>query len=107
MPNYMRNISTGEIKTVEPDSAEFNELKAERTDDGRFPLWEQTGAHDADPKVAAAEFEVVNRERFDADVHDVTSDGVLQSGEHQLGGDASPFAERKDSQPASSSSKKS
>src|SRR5213080_4984189 len=93
MSNYMRNLRTGEIKTVDPDSAEFHKLKAERDEASGFPLWEQTGAHDADPKVASSDFEVTNRSRFSADIADVTTDGVLQSGEHQLGGNGSPFAE--------------
>jgi hypothetical protein len=98
MPNYMRNISTGEIKTVEPDSAEFNKLKAERTGDGRFPLWEQTGAHDADPKAASSDFEVTNRSKWDADLHDVTTDGVLQSGDDQFAAAAAASSSSKPSQ---------
>lgn len=79
MPLYLRNIVTGKIETVDPDSSEFAKLKAERTDDGRFPLYEQTGAHDADPKNAASEYEVNARGEHDVPLHDVTSDGVGQS----------------------------
>jgi hypothetical protein len=76
---YLRNIETGQIKEVEADSAEFEKLKDERTDDGRFPLYEQTGGHDADPKNASSDEEVALRERHDLPIHDVTSDGVPQS----------------------------
>jgi hypothetical protein len=103
MGNYMRNLRTGEIKVVDPDSADFHKLKAERDDDTGFPVWEQTGAHDADPKNASSDFEVENRSRFDAKIHDVTTDGVLQSGAHQLGGNTSPFASVKDGSASSSS----
>jgi hypothetical protein len=103
MSNHLRNLRTGEIKTVDPDSAEFHKLKAERDEATGFPLWEQTGAHDADPKNASSDYEVENRSRFDADIADVTTDGVLQSGEHQLGGNGSPFAEAASSSRSSSS----
>lgn len=76
---YLRNIETGQIKQVEADSAEFSKLKAERTSDGRFPLYEQTGAHDADPKISASDEEVVLRDRHDLPIADVTSDGVPKS----------------------------
>lgn len=78
MPNYMRNLETGDIKAVEQDSTEFAKLKAERAENGR-PLYEQTGGHDADPKVQASEYEVTHRSEHDAPIHDVTSDGVAQS----------------------------
>lgn len=83
MALYLRNLQTGAIKTVEPDSDEFTKLKAERTDDGRFPLWEQTSKDDAAP---TEDYEVANRSRWDAKLADVTTDGILQSGDHQLGG---------------------
>jgi hypothetical protein len=76
---YLRNVETGAIKEVDPDSKEFNELKAQRTEDGRFPLYEQTSAADADPKNAASPEEVALRERHDLPISDVTSDGVAQS----------------------------
>ncbi len=79
MPYYLRNIETGTVKTVEPDSAEFYKLRAEKVESGRFPLYEQTSAPDADPKNAAAEEEVVLREQHDLPISDVTSDGVPMS----------------------------
>lgn len=76
---YLRNLASGDIKQVDSDSPEFAKLKAARTDDGRFPLYEQTGAHDADPKGFASEFEYERRNRYDGPAHDVTSDGVPKS----------------------------
>lgn len=76
---YLRNIVTGTIKDVEADSAEFEKLKRERTDDGRFPLYEQTGGHDADPKNQSSSYEVDGRSEYDLPIHDVTTDGVPQS----------------------------
>jgi hypothetical protein len=71
---------TGDIKVVEPDSAEFHKLVAERIDDApNRPLYEQTSAGDADPKNSAAAEEVARREEHDLPIHDVTSDGVPQS----------------------------
>lgn len=78
MPLFMRNLETGEIKTVEPDSKEFAACKAARADNG-LPLWEQTSAGDADPKTHASSYEVEHRELHDAPVHDVTTDGAAQS----------------------------
>ncbi len=77
-PLYLRNLESGAIKTVEADSAEFAKLKLERADNGR-PLYEQTGGHDADPKVQASEYEATHRSEHDAPIHDVTTDGVAQS----------------------------
>src|SRR5438105_3868375 len=82
MALYLRNIQTGAIKTVDPDSKEFADAKEQRTDDGRFPLWEQTGQHDAAPR---EDYEVANRSKWDAKLPDVTTDGVLQSGQHAAG----------------------
>jgi hypothetical protein len=80
MPLHLRNIQTGNVKTVEPDSKEFADLKAERTDDGRFPLWEQTSAGDADPEQFASQYEVDHRSRWGVKpLSDVTTDGVGQS----------------------------
>lgn len=110
MALYLRNLKTGAIKTVEPDSKEFAAAKAERTDDGRFPLWEQTSAPDADPKNFGSDYEIANRSRWDAKIEDVTTDGVLQSGEHALGGPVGGFADLADgsgSGPAASSAPKS
>lgn len=76
---YLRNLATGDIKQVESGSPEFAKLKQERTDDGRFPLYEQTGAHDADPKHSASEFEHDRRDRHKGPAHDVTTDGVPKS----------------------------
>lgn len=99
MPLYLRNLRTGEIKTVEADSPEFAKLKLERAEDGR-PLFEQTGPHDADPKNHASEYEVEHRGEHDVPLPDVTSDGVGQSAKsaEKLGNDA-PVA------PAASGSK--
>jgi len=78
MPNYMRNLETGAIKTVDPDSKEFADCKAERADNGR-PVWEQTSAPDADPKNQASSYEVDHRSQWDAPIHDVTTDGAAMS----------------------------
>lgn len=78
MPNFMRNLATGEIKTVEPDSKEFRKLQEQRDDNGR-PLFEQTGGHDADPKTFASEYEVERRAEHDLPLPDVTTDGIAQS----------------------------
>lgn len=79
MSVYLRNIVTGDIKVVDPDSAEFHKLVAERIEDSHRPLYEQTSAGDADPKNSAAAEEVARREEHDLPIHDVTSDGVPQS----------------------------
>ncbi len=45
---YMRNVRTGEVRGVQLDSDEFDEMKEEVYDkgDGRgYPAWEQTGKH--------------------------------------------------------------
>lgn len=89
MSLYLRNLRTGEIKTVEADSAEFAKLRLERAEDGR-PLFEQTGPHDADPKNHAAEYEVTHRGEYGVPLPDVTTDGVGQSAKsaEKLGNDA-------------------
>jgi hypothetical protein len=97
---YVRNLETGAIKTVDSASEEFGKLKAERTDDNRFPVWEQTSAGDADPENHSSDYEIRHRAQWDAPLHDVTTDGVRISGDGQLGrgdieyatrtGDASP-----------------
>lgn len=108
MPLYLRNLKTGKIVTVEPETAEFAKLKAERTDDGRFPLYEQTSSADADPKQFASDYEVDRRSEWKADLADVTTDGVLQSGPNALGDYAADtFAERKDDTSASAPAKSS
>lgn len=76
---HLRNIETGDIKVVEADSDELAALRRERTESGRFPLWEQTSAGDADPEKSAAAEEVQLRERHGLPLHDVTADGVGQS----------------------------
>jgi hypothetical protein len=74
---HLRNLEDGTIKVVESASEEFAKLKAERTENGRFPLYEQTGAHDADPEGFASEEEVAARERWNVKpLSDVTADGV-------------------------------
>lgn len=109
MAYYLRNLETGAIKTVEPDSDEFAKAKAERTKDGRFPLWEQTSQDDADPR---EDYEVRNRSQWDAKLHDVTTDGVRQSGPNAVGlvdadAEAEAFASAKDTSSTSSSAKSS
>lgn len=81
MPNsFFRNIETGFVKLVDTASEEFAALKREVTRDGRFPLWEQTGAHDADPENHATAEEVAERSRHGVQpLSDVTADGVGQS----------------------------
>lgn len=101
---YFRNLETGAIKEADPQSADGAKLKSERTKDGRFPLWEQTSNADADPKTHAASYEVENRSKWKADIHDVTTDGVLQSGPSAVGGVSDVQAELKDPAGASSSS---
>jgi hypothetical protein len=84
MPDiYLRNLETGEIKTVDSASEEFGKLKAERT--GQFPTWEQTSAGDADPLNHSSEYEIRHRQQWDAPIEDVTTDGVRISGAGQLG----------------------
>jgi hypothetical protein len=106
MPLYLRNLETGKIVTVDPDSAEFQKLKAERTNDERFPLYEQTSSGDADPKQFASSYEVENRERWNADIADVTTDGILQSGPNAVGDfRADAFADAQDASASSSTAK--
>jgi hypothetical protein len=51
---YMRNKATGEIRDVEPESAEFKDLRQEVTSAG-LPMWEQTNeAHAAAVQERAA-----------------------------------------------------
>lgn len=92
---YFRNLETGAIKQADPQSDDGAKLKAERTKDGRFPLWEQTSNADADPKAHAASYEVENREKWDAKIENVTTDGVLQSGPSAVGGVSDIQAELK------------
>jgi hypothetical protein len=76
---YMRNVRTGEIKGVQLDSDEFDELKEEVYDkgDGRgYPAWEQTGKH----FVNRVESGDVNRTDLGDDftpVEDVTARGPV------------------------------
>lgn len=88
MSLYLRNLQTGEIKTVEPDSKEFEKLRLERV--GSLPRYEQTGPHDADPKAFAHQYEVDHRSEFDVPLPDVTTDGSGQSAKsaEKLGNDA-------------------
>lgn len=79
MSAHYRNIETGEIKFVDPQGDESAALRKERTKNGRFPLWEQTGAHDADPANHAAPEEVAARSRWGVPLPDVTADGFGQS----------------------------
>ncbi|HEY7831790.1 MAG TPA: hypothetical protein VIC06_14605 [Solirubrobacteraceae bacterium] len=81
MPNsFFRNVETGLVKVVDTASEEFAQLKREVTTDGRFPLWEQTGAHDADPENHATAEEVAERAKHGIQpLSDVTADGVGQS----------------------------
>ena len=82
---FFRNIESGEIKVLETDgdAAEIRTLKSGRTEDGRFPLWEQTSAGDADPELYSSAGEVVARRRWaepaGLPVSDVTADGQGQS----------------------------
>lgn len=75
----LRNIETGVIKVVERVSKEFEKLVAEKTKDGRFPVYEQTGEHDSDPATHAAPEEVAARSKWGLPLHDVTADGHPQS----------------------------
>jgi hypothetical protein len=76
---HLRNIETGAIKVCETVSDEFANLRAERTKSGRFPLWEQTGAHDADPENHATKEEAQARSSFGVPASDVTADGIGKS----------------------------
>jgi hypothetical protein len=77
---HLRNIESGAIKVVDTISAEFAKLKGQRTKDDRFPLYEQTGAHDADPEHHASTEEVSARSKWGVQpLSDVTADGVGQS----------------------------
>jgi hypothetical protein len=76
---HLRNIESGAIKIVDTIDAEFAKLRAQRTKDGRFPLYEQTGAHDADPEHHASTEEVSARSKWGVPLPDVTADGVGQS----------------------------
>ncbi len=63
----MRNVQTGEYRSVEADSPEFWELRAEMQTSGR-PRWEQTGHHDLAARQAREQAGVLREEDFGDDV---------------------------------------
>jgi len=93
---YLRNIETGVVKIVDTVEEEFAKLIHERIQGGRFPLWEQTGAHDADPEHHASAEEVASRSKWRVDhLSDVTADGVGQSTASAVEGSRKPAGAEK------------
>lgn len=76
---HLRNIETGAIEVVDRASKKYEDLVAQKTKDGRFPVHEATGVHDADPATHAAPEEVEARSRWGLPLPDVTADGLPQS----------------------------
>ncbi len=79
MPAFLRHIITGEIRKLESWTPEWERARMERDGNG-YPVWEETGAHDAAPEVYAHPDEVASRESHGVHpLSDVTADGVPTS----------------------------
>ncbi len=79
MPAFLRHIITGETKQLESWTPEWEAARLERDANG-YPVWEETGAHDAVPEEFAHPDEVASREQHNVlPLSDVTADGVPTS----------------------------